>query len=55
MRKVSDPQKRGEDPRTTPISGDVTVRMTMRYSVVRVTIPNITIPKTAAARDEINA
>jgi hypothetical protein len=29
--------------------------MTMRYSVVRVTIPSITLPQTAAARDVINA
>jgi hypothetical protein len=29
--------------------------MTMKYSSVRVTIPNVVIPRTAAARDVINA
>jgi hypothetical protein len=55
MRKVNDPQKRSANPRTTPRSRNVTVRMTMRYSIVRVTIPNIVIQQTAAARDVINA
>jgi hypothetical protein len=34
---------------------EVKVRMTMKYSVVRFSIPNIVIPQGAAARDVINA
>jgi hypothetical protein len=55
MRKVNDPQKRSADQRITSISGNVTVKMTMRYSTVLVTIPNVIIPRTAAARDVTNA
>jgi hypothetical protein len=47
--------KKVNNPRMTPVSGNVTVRMTMRYSSVRVAIPNVIIPRTAAVRDAINA
>jgi hypothetical protein len=55
MRKVRDPQQVIADPRMTRISGNVTVRITMRDSSVRVTIPNVIVPRRAAARYIINA
>jgi hypothetical protein len=55
MRKVNTTQQRSANPRLMPASRIATVKMTMRYSVVRVTIPNISIPQTASARDVINA
>jgi hypothetical protein len=55
MRRVSGQSGRNQGYRMTSASGNVTVRMTMRYSNVRVTIPNVVVPRTAAARDVISA
>jgi hypothetical protein len=40
---------------TIPLSGEVKVEMTVKYSVVRFSIPDIVIQRCAAARDVINA
>jgi hypothetical protein len=55
MRRVTDPQTRKPVLQTTSTSNDATVKMTMQYSRVRVIIPNVVLPRTAAARDVINA
>jgi hypothetical protein len=40
---------------TSSLTAEVKVKMTMKYSVVRYSIPNILIPGGAAARDVVNA
>jgi hypothetical protein len=39
----------------SPPSSDMNVKMTMKYSVVRYSIPNVIIPRESAARDVVNA
>jgi hypothetical protein len=55
MRRVTSSQERRGTSQATPPGSDVKVRMTVKYSRVRVSIPNITLPRTASARDVINA
>jgi hypothetical protein len=55
MRRVTEPQTRGFAFQSTPATNEVKVRMTMKYSRVRVTVPNVTLPRTEAARDVVNA
>jgi hypothetical protein len=50
MRRV----KSGER-QVSSLTAEVKVKMTMKYSVVRFSIPNIVIPGGAAARDVVNA
>jgi hypothetical protein len=40
---------------TSSPSGEMKVKMTMKYSVVRYSIPNVIIPSGSAARDIVNA
>jgi hypothetical protein len=55
MRRVKSQQSQGQTGQSAPSNGDVKIKMTMIYSTVRFSIPNIVVPKTAAARDVIDA
>jgi hypothetical protein len=55
MRRVKTQQPQGLTGQSTSSNGEVKIKMTMKYSIVRVSIPNIVLSRTAAARDVINA
>jgi hypothetical protein len=55
MRRVKTQQSQGQIGQSTLSNEDVKLKMTMKYSTVRYSIPNIVVPKTAAARDVVNA
>jgi hypothetical protein len=52
MRRVQSQQMTGQ---ATLQDGDVKIKMTVKHSTVRFSIPNMVVPKAAAARDVINA
>jgi hypothetical protein len=55
MRRVKTQQPQEPTGQTASLKGEVKIKMTMKYSIVRVSIPNIVVPRTEAARDIINA
>jgi hypothetical protein len=55
MRRVKSQQPRGLEGQAAVSSNEVRIKMTMKYSTVRYSIPDIVVPTTAAARDIINA
>jgi hypothetical protein len=55
MRAVKNQQTRTLGGPTVTPRNEVTIKMTMKYSTVRFTIPGIVVPRTAAAWDVVNA
>jgi hypothetical protein len=55
IRRVKTQQPQGPTGQTASLNGEVKIKMTMKYSIVRVSIPNIVVPRTEAARDIITA
>jgi hypothetical protein len=49
MKRVKTPQSRGLTYQTTASSKEVKIKVTVKYIRVRVSIPNILVPRTAAA------
>jgi hypothetical protein len=55
MRRVKTQQPRGLAGQAAASSNEVRIKMTMKYSTVRYSIPGIVVPTTAAELDIINA
>jgi hypothetical protein len=55
MKKVKTLQSRGLTYQTTPSGNEVKIKMTVKYSRVNASIPNIVVTRTAPASDLINA
>jgi hypothetical protein len=55
MKMVKTLQSRGLSYQTTSSGDEVKIKMTVKYIRVNVSIPNIVVSRTAAARDLINA